>query len=134
MKKKRASEASKRKRKPVRRWGNQFSKAYTDAEIEAIADQLVEWFKDARNVWLKDFATEQMLGSQRISEFASKNEYFAFCYNIAKDMQESRLVRLGMSKQVSASMPIFALKNVAGWRDVQDMNLTASVKVIRDTI
>ena len=105
-----------------RRWGNQFSKAYTDEEIESIADEMLEWFKSEdknkpKNLWLKDFAIHKMLGQQRISEFAKQNEYFRWIYNICKDMQESYLFKLGLSKGVSGAMPIFALKNVAGWKD-----------------
>jgi len=127
-----ASEPSKRAR--ARKWGNQFSKKYTDEEIELIGEELLEWFGEANNIWMKDFAISRMIGAARISEFSARNEYFAYLLGIAKEMQESKLVRLGLSKKFNPSMPIFALKNVAGWRDVQDMNLNASVKVITDSI
>ena len=125
--------------KRTRRWGNQFSKKYTDTEIERLGEEMVEWFGEkgesvTSNLWLKDFAISRMIGANRIGEFAEKNEYFASLLGICKDMQESKLVKLGMSKRVSGSMPIFALKNVAGWRDIQDLNMMGAVKVIRDNI
>jgi hypothetical protein len=107
----------------TRKWGNQFSKKYTDEEIERIADEMHEWFitakENGKQVWLKDFAASQMMGGQRISEFAKQNEYFAFVLGICKDIQESVLFKLGLTTK--SSMPIFALKNVAGWTDKQDL-------------
>ena len=129
-KKRTASTADASKRK----YAHAFGRVYTDAEIERIGEDLLEWFRVAGNIWLKDFAIERMIGNSRLPEFADKNEYFAYCYAIAKEMQESKLMKMGMTKKFNAAMPIFALKNVAGWRDVQDMNLAGSVRVIRDNI
>lgn len=100
-----------------RKWGNQFSKQYTVYEIEKVADEMMIFFQQEKNLWLKEFSIKKKFGNQRISEFAAQNDYFAYILGICKDMQESRLFRLGLNKQINGSMPIFALKNVAGWRD-----------------
>jgi virulence-associated protein VapD len=116
-KNKRASEALKEEPPKIyaRKWGNQFSKAYNDYEIEQIADEMFDWFQVEGNVWLKDFAISKMIGAQRISEFAAQNKYFSFIYSLCKEKQESVLFKLGLSSK--SSMPYFALKNVAKWRD-----------------
>lgn len=116
-----ASDASK-KEPYKRRWGNQFTLGYDSHFIEQLADEMLEWFeemdgKKPKNFWLKDFAIRKRLGRQRFSEFSKQNPYFNFVYGICKDLQESYLFKLGMSKSVNAGMPAFALKNVAGWRD-----------------
>jgi hypothetical protein len=111
-----------------RRWGNQFTQSYDDDFIEQLADDMLEWFeisdgKKPKNFWLRDFAIQKRIGRQRLSEFAKQNTYFSFVYEICKDLQESYLFKLGMSKSVNAGMPAFALKNVAGWRDSFDVGL-----------
>jgi len=118
-----ASEALKRERK----WGNQFSKKYTDDEIELLGEEMIEWFRKRKNVWLHDFAAEKMIGAQRVSEFAERNDYFGYLLGVAKQMQESKLFKLG--KTWTAAMPIFALKNVAGWRDRQEIDHTGGVNL-----
>jgi hypothetical protein len=104
-----------------RRWANQYSQVWTDATIERLADDMLEWFQKKENIWLKDFSVERMVHFQRFDEWADRNGYFGFVFSFCKAMQESKLVRLGLSKNFNASMPIFALKNVAGWRDVREL-------------
>mgnify|MGYP001619364701 FL=1 len=109
--------------KRVRRWGNQFQKIFTDNEIEKIGDELFEWMAEHApqgeigNFWIKDFCINKMLTQQCISEFATKNEYFAWLLLLVKDMQESRVVRLGLSRSINPGLPIFILKQM-GWRDI----------------
>ena len=104
-----------------------WNKKYTDPEIERIADEMLEWFKEDKNVWLSDFAIQKLISRQRFSCFAKKNEYFNYVYDICKAMQESKLVKIGMSKRANATMAIFALKNVAGWRDtIEQKNINAN--------
>ena len=105
-----------KKRKYESLFGNQFNKKYTPEVIEQFGDEMFEWFKIKENIWLKDFAINKVISRQRFSEFEKKNKYFAEIYSICKDMQESKFVKLGLSKQVNSALPIFALKQL-GWRD-----------------
>jgi hypothetical protein len=136
-KNKAASEAIKKEQPYVRKWGNQFSKKYTDEEIEKLADEMHEWFIKAKEngkgqVWLKDFAAAKMMSAQRISEFAKHNKYFSYILEICKDIQEAIIFKIGLTTK--SNMPIFALKNVAGWKDKTEVEHSGGVKVIRDTI
>lgn len=126
---KKATDTTKKK---VRKYGNQFKKEWTDEAIEQLADEMYDWFQDKNNFWISDFAINQMVNRQRFSEFANKNEYFNFIYEQVKLIQESKLVKMGLSKTISSAMPIFALKNVAGWKDSvevdnKDMNITVKL-------
>lgn len=94
---------------------------YTSEIIEEIGRRMLEWFKDPTNIWLRDFAISLGMSWQRFSEFAKVNDGFSEALKMAHDMQTSKLFRLGLSKNVNAAMPIFALKNTAGWRDVQEL-------------
>ena len=92
-------------------------KKWTQEAIEAEAEALLEWFEDPNHFWLKDFAIERGYCSQKFSEFSAESEYFSDALKRAKEIQESRLVRMGFSKKFNPAMAVFALKNVAGWRD-----------------
>ncbi len=97
------------------------NKPWTDDDINRLADEMYKWFMLKNNFWLKDFAIKKQVSPQRFSEFAKRSSYFAEIHEICKQIQESKLFTLGI--QTRSSMPIFALKNVSGWRDKQDHNV-----------
>lgn len=121
----------KKKKKPKRgpkkktyklKYKHKVNQHYTINEIDHIADLLYEWFNNkeenkSSQIWLKDFCIEHFISQNRLSEFKEKSEYFEYIYSLCKDIQESKLVKIGMSKRANATMAIFALKNVSGWRD-----------------
>lgn len=93
------------------------NKHYTENEIHYLADEMLHWFENKNNFWLKDFAISKRLPRQRISEFCKSNEYFSFMYSLCNEIQESKLFKLGLIKKYNAALPIFALKNNCGWND-----------------
>lgn len=97
------------------------NKHYTETDIEKLADEMLQWFKQKNNVWLGNFAISKNISRQRISEFANKNEYFEYIYSLCKAIQESKLFELGLSKGNNIALVIFALKNNCGWKDKQEM-------------
>ena len=94
---------------------------FTDEIIKDLADKLSIWLENPNNFWLGDFAAANGIHRQRFTDFAAKSEYFAQTLSHAKQVQETRLVKLGLSKNANPAMAIFALKNVAGWRDSADL-------------
>lgn len=111
-------------------------KKYDDNYINSLADDLLKWIKGDDAYFLKKFAVLKGFSAQRLPEFAQKNEKFADALKKAKDVQEVKLFELGLTTKNQAFV-IFALKNVAGWRDTekdteaekQNINITIS----RDT-
>lgn len=118
-------------------------------EIEELADELIDWFKDENNIFLKNFAVHKGFPARKISEYANKNKYFEEKLALAKDIQESRLVDKGLGKKVisnngdsnkvspnkvSSNFIIFMLKNIAGWRerfaDEKKEKNSASIKLV----
>lgn len=93
------------------------NKHYSENEITILADEMLKWFENKNNFWLKDFAISKRIPRQRISEFCKSNEYFNYVYSLCNDIQESKLVKLGLVKKYNAALPIFALKNNCGWND-----------------
>lgn len=113
---------SKRKEKSYTpKYSHVKNKHYTEDEISLLADEMLKWFEDKNNFWLKDFAISKRLPRQRISEFCKRNEYFSYIYLLCNDMQESKLFKLGLVKKYNASLPIFALKNNCGWSEKQNI-------------
>lgn len=99
-------------------------KTFTEEKINQLADDFLAWtkgkFKTKTLFWFKDWAIESGFCYQRISEFAKENEKFADTLKIVKEMQESILFHAGTNKNTNPAFIIFSLKNVAGWRDVQE--------------
>ena len=109
------------------KWYHIFNHKWTEEEITQIADEMLEWFisadaKGKEKIWMRDFCIEKKLPEQRFCEFAKQNEYFNYVYSICKLIQESKLVKLGLSKQINSILPVLALRNVAGWRDKQEVD------------
>lgn len=95
------------------------NKHWTVDEINVIADKMYEWFKLPKNKWFKNFAIEYDVPHRLFKEkFCKESEYFRYIFDLCKDIQESKLFELGINTR--SSMPIFALKNVAKWRDKQE--------------
>lgn len=107
---------------------------YTPEFIETLAKNLEVWVKSKDSLWLGDFAAENKISRQRLSEIANENELFAEVYELAKQVQENKLFRVGLSKENNPAMAIFALKNVADWRDKSEVEHSGGVKIIKDNI
>lgn len=106
------------KNKYKRFWGNKYYKVYSNNEIDKIADEMFEWFKkDENNFWLKDFAIEKKIPRQYISLFAKKSDYFNWIYSLCKDIQESRVIKMGLNKKNNPAIAIMILKNNHHWTD-----------------
>lgn len=92
-------------------------KKYDDKFITELADKLLIWIKGSDKAYfLKHFAIENGFTYQRLSEFAKVNDKFSDALKLAKEFQEVKLFELGLTAK-NQSFVIFALKNVAGWRD-----------------
>jgi hypothetical protein len=108
---------------------------YDDKFIEALADKLDVYFVDKSHYYLGQFCAEHGLYPELISDFAKKSIAFAQALKRAKQMQEARLVERSMSKEFNPAGAIFALKNVAGWRDKQDITTNdESISEVKVTI
>jgi hypothetical protein len=94
--------------------------AFPPSRLNELADEMLIWFSTPSNLWLKDFAILHGMDWRKFESMADRSEKFRNALKICKDMQESKLFKLGLSKAISNSMPIFALKNTSGWRDVKD--------------
>ena len=107
-----------------RRFGNAFNKAWDDPTIERLADEMHQWFvKDEKNIWLYEFCNEKMIPKDSTARFCKQSEYFNFVHSICMDIQETKLVKFGLRKDVRPTMTIFILKNSHGWTDRKDIKV-----------
>lgn len=91
---------------------------YTPEIIEQIGKELIEWLNsDEKHYWLGEFANSKGLYRDKFDEWADKDEKFYHTYKLAKSIQETKLARMGIEMATNPTMTVFALKNVAGWRD-----------------
>ena len=97
---------------------------YTPEYISDLTTKLKLWCEDESAIWLGKFASDNGIHRQRLPELAELDEDFGRQYEIAKQIQENKLFMIGIDKNFQGSMPIFALKNVAGWRDTKDIITT----------
>jgi len=105
-----------------------------DKEFKELADEMIEWFKEKDNIYLKNFSVMKGFPATSISKYARKNKYFKEKLALAKDIQESRLVQKGLGENVSPNFLMFMLKNTAGWRDrfadEKEEKNTPSIKLV----
>jgi len=98
---------------------------WTPEAIEAEGEALLAWLmEDESRFWVKSFATERGYSPQRFSEWVKVSPEFSEAYEIARGIQESRLLHMGLRGR-GQSMAIFALKVNHGWRDVQEVQQTS---------
>lgn len=100
-------------------------------EINYIADQMHKWFLVPKHLWFKDFAISLGVPHRLFKEkFCKESPYFKYIFELCQDIQESKLFSAGIVTR--SSMPIFALKNVAAWRDKQDVAQVSVTYDIKD--
>lgn len=90
---------------------------FTEQFIRQLTENLKLWIQDERNYWIGKFAEQNHIHRQRFVEIAEINEDFSYIYELAKQCQENRLFMKSAEGELDHTMAIFALKNVAGWRD-----------------
>lgn len=97
----------------------------TKEQLPMLGDLMLEWFQqNPEQVWLKSFCIAHKFSAGNLWNWAKENEHFAECLEMCKDIQEYRLCQMGLNQNAKNSIfVIFALKNVAGWRDNKDREL-----------
>jgi len=102
------------------KWEAELGHIYSAAEIKQLADEMLEWISGSEgdntnsNFWLNDFAAEKMLMPAQLKSFALKNDYFNTIFEICKSLQESKLLKMALYKEVNATPAMFILKSVIG--------------------
>ena len=105
------------------KWEEGLGHIYSETEIKCLADEMFEWITCSdvenknSNFWQNDFAAEKMLVPAQLNSFALKCEYFSTIFEICKAIQESKLLKMALYKEVNATPAVFILKSIIGTGD-----------------
>lgn len=115
------NEKIEKQRKTSKYYERFYKNKWTDFDIERIADAMYEFFTKKEdyfvNIFFKDFLLDHGLISVKLNEFCRKNEYFHYMHTLCEEIQEMKLVKLGLKNSSVITMVIFTLKNKHKWRD-----------------
>ena len=95
---------------------------YTQEFIEKEAIAFIHWFSKPENIYFKRFALERGYPPDELANFARKNEVFNRAYLFAKEWQEVKIVEGALFNRVNSSFAKFAMANLVGWSDKQQLS------------
>ncbi|MHA1410783.1 MAG: hypothetical protein ACTSQY_10840 [Candidatus Odinarchaeia archaeon] len=99
-------------------------KIYTDEVVIDLMRELVRWLEeDEERFWIKDFAIMKKFPSDYFRRWAKEIPECEDLMRRAKDIQETRLLKGALDKKKgwNFAFVIFVLKNVAGYKDKQEV-------------
>lgn len=85
-------------------------------KLKELADAMLNEYAKTKKAWLQDFFIKRLITRKQIEIMIKRSEYFAEAYSLCRDIQESRLVSIGLSGKGNTQQIIMALKHTAGWR------------------
>lgn len=85
--------------------------------VNGEAEALLSYVKESPLPYLKDFCNKRGYPSTRMSDFVRTSEKFCDAFIMAKDVIETKLFYAAITGKVNPTFAIFAMKNIAGWRD-----------------
>lgn len=77
--------------------------------------------------FFEDFAVKIGVTTSTLAEWRNTHQEFSEAYKLCKDIQLSRMVKGSISGAYNSSASIFALKNMAGWRDKQEVEHSGEI-------
>jgi len=104
--------------------GNKSAEKWTEEELIKLGDELLEWMLSSKtHIWFKDFFTfeKKMVYRSLVSYLVSISEPFSERIELAKQIQESRLVNGGLTGEILWKASEFILKSNMGWSDKQEI-------------
>jgi hypothetical protein len=121
------------------KWESEINREFSEKEIEKLADEMLEWITNQEdevknmNFWLNDFAVQKMLTPSQLNSFSFSNKYFEHIYHISKLIQESKLLKMALYKEVNSTPAVFILKSVIGLGEAdKEPDLNSAKKQIEE--
>lgn len=105
--------------------GHGFSKE----RVLELATKFKAWADKDTSIWFGDFAIECGFHRQRLDELAKEHIEFADAYAYARARQESRILKLSLSKKADSNTALMVLKNFhENWRDKTTLEVEQAEK------
>jgi len=100
--------------------GNNNAQKWTEEKALNIGTDLLSWYEeDNTNILFEQFLRKRGLYRDLIGYLSRTFPSFLDLIKKAKQIQEERILLLGLTKVLNPTMCIFILKNVHGYRDQQ---------------
>lgn len=103
----------------------------TRERVKATGDNDYQLTEEVPNEYptITDFARKIKVNRSSISLWAQKHEEFSIALKEAKELQQEIIIKCGLMGVYNASFSIFAMKNIAGWRDRSEVEHSGSIDV-----
>lgn len=108
--------------------GNQNAAKWTEEKALNIAHDLINWMnevdesgEDKGNIFFKEFLMKNDLYQDLIDYLCDKYMSFSELIKKAKEIQEYKIVKYGITDRLQPAMTIFTLKNLHNWKDKRDV-------------
>ena len=88
---------------------------FTEEEINRYADEFMEWLKDDKNIFFKDFCLDRNINPDYMQVWSKSNDRFFGVYKLAKHRQESRLLNGVLTKGYNNGIATLVLTNHHGY-------------------
>ena len=123
--------------------GNKMAEKWTEKDALKLAKELIDWIKetetdqagkktDKGNIFVIDFLASKVYPPRIMPYLAKKFTAFQTIYEIAKNMQEAKLVKYGVADRLNATMTKFCLINHHGYVDKQNIDHTTKGEAVND--
>jgi hypothetical protein len=101
---------------------------WTDTEIEAMGNRLVEWAQSHDALYLESFCKRERTYPQKMTEFAAKNEKFSESLKIAKCANAANIGEAVAAGEIPPAVGIFGLKQ-HGHTEKHEVNHSGAVTI-----
>lgn len=101
---------------------------FTDEEIEALAEEFLEWLDREENFWIKDFCLEKRLDPNYMHDWCERSERFRLAFIIGKNKQESKTYKGGLIGKFNSNIVKLALTNHHGWVEKHESKISGDAQ------
>ncbi len=115
--------------------GNKAAEKWSEKKALALGYELLDWLdetddegRDKGNIFMIDFLASQRISCRIPSYLADKFSSFCLLLEIAKTIQEAKLLKYGVADRLNASLTKFCLINHHGYFDKQHIDHTTQGK------
>lgn len=95
---------------------------WTKEAIKEEKDALEKWMLEPKNYFFTSFLNERGLHATEIARLIEVDKEFCDTVRQAKQIQEQRLVDLGVTRKGDGNFIKFVLQNKAGWKDKTEIS------------
>ena len=117
---------------------------WTDEKIQEIFEEGKAWFRpkmirdvtgvvedvNKNNIFINDFLMAKGIYRGHINEMAQTRPWLLDMYDELSEVQEHKIAKMGLFRDLDSSMVKFTLSNKHNWKDKTDNTSTVEVKSV----